>query len=95
MKELSWLEQWFKSQCDGEWEHTYGIKIETLDNPGWELQIELQDTPWENKAFANRQLDEEDTWIHCYKEGGRFLGYCSIGSLDEIIRIFREWVDPD
>ena len=29
------LQKWYKSQCNGDWEHSFGIKIETLDNPGW------------------------------------------------------------
>lgn len=32
---FEWLQKWYKSQCDGDWEHEYGIKIETVDNPGW------------------------------------------------------------
>jgi hypothetical protein len=32
---LNELQVWYGAQCNGSWEHTYGIKIETLDNPGW------------------------------------------------------------
>lgn len=28
------LQQWYHSMCDGDWEHCYGVKIETSDNPG-------------------------------------------------------------
>lgn len=28
----TWLQMWYVAQCDDEWEHAYGIKIETLDN---------------------------------------------------------------
>ncbi|WP_203237204.1 Imm53 family immunity protein [Streptomyces gilvosporeus] len=34
---LSSLTAWYTSQCDGGWEHEYGIRIETLDNPGWSV----------------------------------------------------------
>jgi hypothetical protein len=34
----AWLEQWYFRQCNGDWEHTHGIIIETLDNPGWAVQ---------------------------------------------------------
>lgn len=30
---LKWLENWYSSNCDGDWEHLYGITIRTLDNP--------------------------------------------------------------
>jgi hypothetical protein len=31
---LEWLMRWYAAHCDGEWEHTYGVVIDTLDNPG-------------------------------------------------------------
>jgi len=34
---FSRLETWFASMCNGDWEHTYGITLETVDNPGWLL----------------------------------------------------------
>lgn len=33
MEIFKWLEKWYSSKCDGEWENYYGIKINTLDNP--------------------------------------------------------------
>jgi hypothetical protein len=38
---LQWLQEWYLEQCDREWEHEYGIKIGTLDNPGWTITIDL------------------------------------------------------
>ncbi|MFE2849501.1 Imm53 family immunity protein, partial [Streptomyces scopuliridis] len=32
---LDWLQNWYTQQCDGDWEHEWGVKIATLDNPGW------------------------------------------------------------
>jgi len=37
---LTELQAWYVVQCDGDWEHTYGVKIETLDNPGWMLRVD-------------------------------------------------------
>jgi hypothetical protein len=28
------LLQWYAAHCDSEWEHTYGVTLDTLDNPG-------------------------------------------------------------
>jgi hypothetical protein len=39
------LQNWYAAQCDGNWEHAWGIKIDTLDNPGWTVTIYLHDTP--------------------------------------------------
>ena len=35
------LQSWYQAQCDEDWEHGEGITIETLDNPGWSLEIAL------------------------------------------------------
>jgi hypothetical protein len=41
---LELVQRWYAAHCDGEWEHQYGIKIETLDNPGWRVTIDLTNT---------------------------------------------------
>jgi len=41
---LKWLQDWYAAQCDGDWAHEFGIKIGTLHNPGWSVQIDLAET---------------------------------------------------
>lgn len=41
---LTRLQNWYLTNCDGDWEHSYGISISTLDNPGWTIKIDLSDT---------------------------------------------------
>lgn len=41
---FSALERWYASQCNGEWEHSYGVWIDSLDNPGWQVRISLRET---------------------------------------------------
>jgi hypothetical protein len=41
---LEWLQGWYRSQCNGDWEHCYELVIETLDNPGWSISIPLEGT---------------------------------------------------
>lgn len=53
--DLAWLLEWFAAQCDGDWEHEYGIRIGTLDNPGWRIRISLIGTELENKEFKKFQ----------------------------------------
>ena len=47
------LQDWYQQECDGNWEHQYGIKIDTLDNHGWYVAIDLVETSLENKNLAN------------------------------------------
>lgn len=94
MNILNWIENWYRKNCDGEWEHTYGIKIDTLDNPGWEVSIDLLDTPLEGKYFEKRQYYINDNnWIHCIVKDGVFQGCGDSYKLEEILRIFKEWVE--
>ncbi|WP_312236591.1 Imm53 family immunity protein [Stenotrophomonas sp.] len=39
-------------QCNKDWEHTFGITIEALDNPGWHIRIDLIETELEHRPFA-------------------------------------------
>lgn len=94
MNYIKWLEEWYKSQCDGEWEHLYGVKIETLDNPGWFVTIDLADTELEDKNYDGYQLineEDDDDWITCHLKNGRFEGFGGPSKLEEIILRFKEW----
>jgi len=44
MTNLEKLQNWYIQQIDGDWKHTYGIKIDTLDNPVWLLEVDLAET---------------------------------------------------
>lgn len=88
------MEDWYLSQCDGDWEHGYGIKIVTLDNPGWSVSINLQETTLENKPFESwvKERTEHD-WIHCRLKEGYFEARCGPQNLGEILLIFKDWVE--
>jgi hypothetical protein len=52
MNEVTRLQRWYESQCNGEWEHPHGISITSCDNPGWWVGIDLAGTPREAESFA-------------------------------------------
>ena len=83
------LQQWYQSMCDGDWEHCYGVKIETSDNPGWIVEIDIIDTPLENKPFDTIHNSEtDDDYFICKIENGKFMGYGDVTKLDDILRCF-------
>ena len=91
---LEWLQEWYKSNCDGDWEHYYGVKIDTLDNPGWSITINLNDTLLENKKFETLQVYKSDNdWIYCSLKENSFRGGGDSNKLKEIIKIFKKWVE--
>jgi hypothetical protein len=93
---LESLQRWYLSQCDGDWEHQFGIKIDTLDNPGWIVIIDLQETHLENKDFQeiDRQKNEHD-WIQCEVANNKFKGAGGPHNLNEIIECFIVWVESE
>jgi hypothetical protein len=93
---LAWLQGWYAGYCDGEWEHQYGIRIETLDNPGWLLHIDLNGTDLEGVEFAElvRQNPANvDDWVQCRVGDEVFTGAGGSHNLEELLRVFRTWVE--
>ena len=88
-----WLQGWYVSQCNNDWAHRYGIKIETLDNPGWSVEIDLTGTPLEERRRDRAELhrDEHD-WHVSWVESSIFNGVCGPTNLGELIHVFRLWV---
>jgi len=90
---LAWLQSWYRRQCDGLWEHSNGIRIDTLDNPGWSLEIDLSGTFWENAEFDTiSEGNKEDDWMSCEVRECKFLAHGDPGKLDCMIRVFRDWI---
>jgi hypothetical protein len=86
---LSELESWYRKQCDGDWEHEFGIKIENLDNPGWNLVVPLRGTNLEQKPFSTLDINRTETdWIYCKKADGYFDGCGGTHNLEELIAVF-------
>jgi hypothetical protein len=91
---LAALMDWYAARCDGQWEHQYGVRIDTLDNPGWLLTIDLADTELENAPFSpcEHQLKNDQSWWRCWREGAVFHATCGARDLDAVIGIFLDFV---
>ena len=102
--ELAWLMDWYVAQCDGDWEHRFGLEIGTLDNPGWSLAIDLDGTPYEGRPFEPvvHNISEEErmvgpagekSWWDCRIEGTAFLAFGGPRDLPAMIGVFRAFVE--
>ncbi|CCG52179.1 Protein of unknown function [Flavobacterium indicum GPTSA100-9 = DSM 17447] len=88
---LKWFEEWFYNQCNEDWEHGYGIKIETIDNPGWEITIDLENTKINLEKIDWILIgDYENSWVGYKIEEKKFNGACSPKNLNILIQIFKE-----
>jgi len=86
---LSALEKWYAGQCNGDWEHGHGVRIKTLDNPGWRVHISLRDTKRQDATLAVIKLTRrQDDWISYWVEKQEFQFACGPKNLSEAIDIF-------
>jgi Immunity protein 53 len=94
MTSLERLERWYSSHCDRDWEHENGIRIGTLDNPGWRITIDLTGTKGENKTLDRIKLERtRNDWLQYWVENHKFNAACGPKNLSEVIDIFCEWFD--
>lgn len=94
MDDLKWIQEFYASLCDGEWEQSYGINIETLDNPGWHATFDLFETALEEHRFETVEIRRSDTdWLHCSVKDHQFVGAGGPRNLEEIFSVFRQWVE--
>jgi len=95
---LQRLQHWYAGNCDGDWEHGFGIRIETLDNPGWSVTINLEGTELEGRPFdaVKHGLGSEETadWHHLWVEANQFNGVGDPSKLGFILRAFLAWAEP-
>jgi len=94
------LMRWYASQCDGEWEREFGLRIDTMDNPGWSVRIDLAYTGVDPASIAEQvEHRDKNNWIECKSEPGcvwtsdsqdfyYFIGYGGLHNLAEIIEYF-------
>jgi hypothetical protein len=94
MEILDWIQNWFKTNCDGEWEHREVIQITTLDNPGWEIEIDISKT-----SIANMDLkwilneNGRQDWHGVKIENQKFTAAGDSGKLIFILGLFREMIE--
>jgi hypothetical protein len=91
---LDWLQDWYAAQCNGVWEHSWGIKIDNIDNPGWRIDIDIRDTSLEGEKLVAINIDRsEDDWYHVACNGQKFQGVGGAKNLGDILQAFKEFVE--
>jgi len=99
MNYFDWLQNWYVNQCNGEWEHRYGVTMGTLDNPGWSVKIDLIGTSIEAIEMAPIEIDSGSgaapDWLHCSVSDGQLLGFGDSHKLEKLVGVFRSWVEAN
>lgn len=83
------LQHWYASQCNDVWEHSFGVEIVNIDNPGWRVRI--------NGVSSKRLIEfdserDEMDWIRVNATEVEFVGYGGPGSLKEILTLAVDWL---
>lgn len=86
-----WLERWYASHCDGEWEHKNGVTITTLDNPGWRLRFDVGEEAvgWTPVRW---HAEDADRWLDAWLDDGVLNVACGPRALREAVELIREAV---
>ena len=97
---LSRLELWYSHQCNGTWEHSLGVRIESCDNPGWWVKVNLEGTRLEHVAFPEiaEHVDaargtQGSRWLHCGIEGRIWHRAGDETKLARILELFLDWAE--
>ena len=92
MTPLEFVQSWYLAQCNGEWEHVRGVTIESLDNPGWLVTIDLIQTALEDRAMIPVRDERSDSdWLECRIENKQFRGAGDARKLNGILAVFQDW----
>ena len=97
MDVLDWFARWYEAQCDGDWEHSFGPTITTINNPGWSLKIDLAGTDCDGRTLDRIAYNYEhasDWWV-CRTEDNVFLGFGGPLHLRSILEAFRDWATDE
>jgi hypothetical protein len=91
---LQRFQWWYFSECNGDWEHQHGITINTIDNPGWGIRIDLSTTPADARQFNRFEIERaEDDWIHAWVEDHKWNAACGPLNLEEALGLFVAWTE--
>lgn len=94
MEILDWIQNWFKDNCDGDWEKGEVIQITTLENPGWDIEIDISNTSLANIEI-NWILNEngKQDWYGVKIENQKFNAAGDSKKLEFLLNLFKEMID--
>ena len=83
------MQNWYKLQCDDVWEHSFGVEITNIDNPGWKVKI----TGATARKSADTSSERSETdWIVVKTTEAEFNGYGGPCNLQELLTLAVDWL---
>jgi hypothetical protein len=95
MNSIQRFQKWYLNQCDGDWEHGYGPKISTIDNPGWSIEIPLEQLILGEKVFDRVEIERtEQDWIFAWVDEKKVFNVaCGPLNPEEALNLFCDWAE--
>ena len=90
---LKWLQKWQASQCDGDWEHECGVRINTIDNPGWDINIDIEKVELKKEIKVRLFKNSEDDWFLYKIENSYFYAAGDPAKLEFLIQMFKNFIE--
>jgi hypothetical protein len=92
---LTRIQNWYKTNCNDDWEHSYGFSIDTIDNPGWTIKIDLSETPLENLQFKRNIDNGRFDWMIIETINKVIEAHGDPTKLTEVFKIFLDEIIPN
>jgi immunity protein 53 of polymorphic toxin system len=89
---IEFLQSWYLAQSNGEWQQIRGVTIESLDNPGWLVTIDLAETALDGRSMQPVRDDRSARdWMTCEVDHNQFRGQGDPLKLAAILEVFQNW----
>ncbi len=89
---LDRVAEWYQSNATVFSSNAEAVKINTLDNPGWLVKVDLAGTELENLQLENFEVDRGDSdWCQSFLRDHVFVGAGDPSRLQEILGRFLEF----
>jgi len=94
MEILEWMQNWFKTNCDGDWEKDEVIQITTLATQGWEVEIDISKTSIANLeiTWILNEINRQD-WYGVKVENQKFFAAGDTNKLIFLLDLFKQMID--
>jgi hypothetical protein len=81
------INKWLIINCNGDWEHEFGVRIISSDVPGWNIELDLSKTCLESTNFSYSEK-KEHSFIEINIIDNVFKAYCSLNYYNRCLSLF-------
>jgi len=93
---LKWLCNWYQLKCNDDWEHNYGVMIETIDNPGWNITIDIDVSKNEIQPISWTFVEiSADDWYGYKLFDGKFEASGDPSKLEFLFLLFKKIIEKE